>query len=88
MAPHIAIRRFETSSSPRVHLHLTRQRKHARLCLVCGERTALYRTWKRPMRVAWDPTHTLCFACFRSLKDSMRMGGSCQLAGTESACSC
>ena len=72
MAPHIAIRRFETDHKEHGCRHLECKKQRFRLCLMCGERTALYRTWRRPERVAWDPTHPLCFACYRSLRDSLR----------------
>jgi hypothetical protein len=72
MAPHIAIRRFETNGQEHDCRHLLCEKQSFKLCLGCRERTALYRTWRRPDRVAWDPTHRLCFACYRSLRDSLR----------------
>ena len=76
MAPHVAIRRFETHDEAHGYRHMSCERRRFKLCRVCGERTALYRTWRRPERVAWDPSHTLCFACYRSLRDSLRQTSS------------
>jgi len=72
MAPHVAIRGFETNYEACGYRYLSSERQRFKLCLMCGERTALYRTWRRPERVAWDSKHTLCFACYRSLRDSLR----------------
>jgi hypothetical protein len=78
MAPHVAIRRFEINQDVHRHRHTSCEKLRFKLCLDCGERTALYRTWRRPGRVAWDPSHTLCFACYRALRDSLRQ--TCSLA--------
>ena len=41
-------------------------RQIQRLCRTCRQRKARYRFWGR---VRADRQHTLCFACFRSLRD-------------------
>ena len=40
-----------------------------RLCVMCGRRRAVFR-YRGVVKA--DATHTLCFQCYRSLRDSMR----------------
>ena len=39
------------------------------LCVMCGRRRAVFR-YRGVVKA--DATHTLCFQCYRSLRDSMR----------------
>ena len=42
---------------------------HAHLCVCCRERRSLFR-YRGAVRA--DRDHTLCFRCYRALRDSMR----------------
>jgi hypothetical protein len=46
--------------------------RRQRVCLACEERRPRFR-YRGEVRA--DSTHTLCFRCFRSLKDSTRTEG-------------
>lgn len=72
MTTQVAIENFENCHRAWLPSRRPHNQGRTKECCGCGERKALHSTWRRPLRLRWDKTHTLCLECHRALRNSVR----------------